>query len=1679
MLAATARIALRSIATGIAIAWLAAAAPPEARGTSRSLPAGDDPLAFGRARLAAAGLDPARVTTTIDPALGREAFTLRSGEGGARVTGGDPTGAMYGLLELAERLQRDGARATTSLRFDAAPFLAQRGLNVFLTLPFDVERSTTDYDPAALADPQRWWFHDESYWTTLLDQMAEARLNWLDLHGMWDIHSTGAPNLYAYFVDSAAHPEVGLPADLKAINLARLNWVIERAHARGVRVSVMSYEARLATPHRRDPPYGNDEATAYAYTRAVVEALIRGAPALDAIGFRIGESGRGGDFFRCYVEAVAASGRAIPLITRSWVTRKEQVVPLARASADFTVEIKYDGEQWAAPYPFAGGRVANWHSYSYEDYLSDSATHDAQAGAGAPAPARLWPGHALPDGGRWPDQPYQIAWQVRANGTHRLFPFHEPQWVRRSIEPMRIGTTCGYTVEPLNAYFPASPRYYLADRSAPPCDWIHQRDELFLLEWGRLGYDPTTPDALFTQKLRERFGAAAEPLDVAWRAASRVVPLALLAHAYGPDHRDHAPELEWGGPTRDWIEGEGLDTHAFLPIREEIALRTTGGSDGRISALRVAAELDALAATLAAERPRLAAATVADPAGAARLVELRHVLAQQESLARYHAGRQRSAWWSALANAAPATPSARERAAAAMESALAAWRELADSPSGRWYAPFTDRLRMHTHAFHWRDELPKVEREAQALRALVPAAAKLARAPQPDPELAEFAPPTDVALSFAAADDEVVARLSARGLDRAWLLHKPLPSSTFFHRIAMSKEGASFVARLPRLSCGHLLAAEVAIGERSYRLPDALSATPWLVVPSRAGATPLWFSSATALDHLDPAQIDPARHGLLVVAPRAWSFFRDYDPTTQRKLLDAVARGSTLLILQQDYSSGRYPLGWMPNAPRVENARLDTFDPGEALRLDVVAAPDIVLQRFVATPGWELFGNGAVARSRHGKGEVWMVQARLIQHLERPAAARALLQLLRSGGGEKPLVLIDPGTENNRYGSSLLPDFLNAHALPFLTLGELIAAQQGVAAAAPAPGRPWDDLVLNGDGPARQQRFMDAQAKRAAAQPAPTTREQLEAWQPGQATAIRSALGLEPLPPRTPLKARVTGVLQRDGYRIEKLLYESRPGFPVTAHLYVPAGPGPFPVIVNPHGHWSRKKLEPVVQQRLVQQVRRGYLALIVDSPGHSFEGDARIERRELGSHFDFRNQLGSCCAGAVYVWDLMRGLDYLETRAEADMSRVGITGASGGGHATLWTFAADPRIDAAVPVVFATSLEIEPHNGCPCNHVPGTLRLGDRADVLAARAPAPVLLIGARDDREFPPAGTELSGKKLAERWALLGVAEAVDARVFDGPHDYNLAMVGHMLGFFDRWLKGEGDGAPLTLTELPTEPPAADEPFVLQEPIAGARTMRDLAVERLTAATQQPRVRDPQAWLAANGGVAIGAPTRVAARDEAGRPIAFPTTPEQALALAGRSLVVTFEAEAGLPIPARLWLPARALRGAVVLVGDDGKANAAARCTVDKLLLGGFACFAVDPRGFGELDGIDLRLLLYRNSAPAVAAATDLAAAVALLAPLTARVAIVGDGPAGSLAALACAHARPDLAAVIGRGGLRDFADAFDEAVPLLALQPQADLQPPLAVLRDALPMAHHFTFRGEPGADLYALLLRLLEL
>jgi dienelactone hydrolase len=283
---------------------------------------------------------------------------------------------------------------------------------------------------------------------------------------------------------------------------------------------------------------------------------------------------------------------------------------------------------------------------------------------------------------------------------------------------------------------------------------------------------------------------------------------------------------------------------------------------------------------------------------------------------------------------------------------------------------------------------------------------------------------------------------------------------------------------------------------------------------------------------------------------------------------------------------------------------------------------------------------------------------------------------------------------------------------------------------------------------------------------------------------LMRALGLEPFPNGGDIAPEITGVIQREGYRIEKLAYFSRPGFRVTAHLYLPEVVGRVPAIIRPHGHWPGKKSEPLVQASAIGLVLAGYAVLVIDCPGDFGEPAGLNERAGQGKHDDPWLAMGAPLEG-FYVWDIMRGIDYLATRPEIEMDKLGITGASGGGMASMYAFAADERIACAAMVCYGASLEVQPHNGCLCNHVPDILSVGDWADVIGLRAPAPVMLVGASDDPEFPVVGLHRTQEKLAAIYRRFDRAPAPRLDIVEGLHDYNRRMRESVLAFFGEHLK------------------------------------------------------------------------------------------------------------------------------------------------------------------------------------------------------------------------------------------------------------------------------------------------------
>ena len=294
-------------------------------------------------------------------------------------------------------------------------------------------------------------------------------------------------------------------------------------------------------------------------------------------------------------------------------------------------------------------------------------------------------------------------------------------------------------------------------------------------------------------------------------------------------------------------------------------------------------------------------------------------------------------------------------------------------------------------------------------------------------------------------------------------------------------------------------------------------------------------------------------------------------------------------------------------------------------------------------------------------------------------------------------------------------------------------------------------------------------------------------------------------PDPVPLALEEHGTLELDGYRIIKLTYQSRPNLRVTANLYVPDGDGPFPGVLGVHGHWPQGKIAARVAARGHTLAREGFVVLIVDALGSG-------ERGTTPGEFEYHGMQLGCSLLSVgetllgmQVYDNMRGIDLLQSLDYVDGDRIGVTGASGGGNQTMWVAAFDERVKAAAPVVSVGTFEsYVTNNNCVCETLPFGLTFMEEWAVLAQTAPNALLILNALQDGNpaFDVHQMVRSFNAAREVYRLLGCEEKIAYKAIDLPHGYWPEMRSHMLGWFKRWLKDEGDGWPCAIPDIPELP-------------------------------------------------------------------------------------------------------------------------------------------------------------------------------------------------------------------------------------------------------------------------------------
>lgn len=317
----------------------------------------------------------------------------------------------------------------------------------------------------------------------------------------------------------------------------------------------------------------------------------------------------------------------------------------------------------------------------------------------------------------------------------------------------------------------------------------------------------------------------------------------------------------------------------------------------------------------------------------------------------------------------------------------------------------------------------------------------------------------------------------------------------------------------------------------------------------------------------------------------------------------------------------------------------------------------------------------------------------------------------------------------------------------------------------------------------------------------------LEEWRTRRAeirSALERAWGGFPDNP-CPLDPHKLGEEQRDGYRFEKWIFQTLPGVWMTAFAYVPDGEGPFPAILQVHGHWKYAKQDPVVQSRCIGAAKLGFFVLAVDAFGAGERGLGT----ELGEYHG--EMVGATLfpigrpLSGLQVYENMRAVDYLQSRSEVDRGRIGITGASGGGNQTMYAGAFDERFAAVVPCCSVGTYDSYLTTACcMCEVVPSALSSTEEWGVLGLVAPRALMVISATQDAfQFSVGEAQKSLALAGPVFAAHGRPEALHHAVFDWRHDYSQPMREAMYGWMTLHLKAEGDGSPIPEPPLDVQEP------------------------------------------------------------------------------------------------------------------------------------------------------------------------------------------------------------------------------------------------------------------------------------
>ena len=472
-----------------------------------------------------------------------------------------------------------------------------------------------------------------------------------------------------------------------------------------------------------------------------------------------------------------------------------------------------------------------------------------------------------------------------------------------------------------------------------------------------------------------------------------------------------------------------------------------------------------------------------------------------------------------------------------------------------------------------------------------------------------------------------------------------------------------------------------------------------------------------------------------------------------------------------------------------------------------------------------------------------------------------------------------------------------------------------------------------------------------------------EQWEQRRAQLMsdfEQAIG--PFPERTPLNTRAVGKLERERYTIQKIVFESRPRFYVTALVYVPKQhSAPYPGMLFPLGHSRNGKAYDSYQRTPAGFAEKGYLVLAYDPLG---QGERWQYWNPVTKDSAFRSStrehsnVGAQCLllginlAQFMIWDSVRAVDYLLSRDDVDPARIGCTGVSGGGTNTAQYVPFDDRVTAAMPTCYIAGFPALLDTVGPQDaeqNLFGQLAAGlDHEDYVSLIAPRPQC-VGAATGDYFPLEGARQSVESAKRVYAALGVPDQLSLAVAEQRHGYHLPMRQAAYAWFNREFDKEEEGS--DETEITLEPDetlwctesgnvyelGSETVFTLNRKLLADLDpgLPEVGSESETAKYQQivrERVRRVLSATSLSGDLDL---TRV--RLDSSERV--------------RRERIVFESEPGILIPCVLRTPVGVQEEKILLwIDDAGKDSESSAVLLDALAVRGVASLALDPRGIGE---------------------------------------------------------------------------------------------------------------------------------